>query len=192
MRRRLRRKFYLWCISSLAAAVAADLYCDARLEPAWADEAPPLQAAVMATYLVKFGPFIEWPPSSFPSSSTPLTICVVGELLSRALDEAASGQRDGDHPIAVRHIATAAVDMPCHILFADGSPQQVAGALSAVKGKPVLTVTDQHDAASQKGIINFVIADNHVRFEIDPTQAVQAGLSMSSQLLSLAVNMRGR
>jgi hypothetical protein len=154
-------------------------------------EGPPLRAAVMATYLVKFAPFVDWPPSSFASASAPLVICIVGEALGGAADQAAAGQADDQHPVVVRHIAMARADSPCHILFTEGMPQQSVGeALAAVGGKPVLTVTDQPESATRKGIINFLVKDNHVRFEIDQEQAVQAGLRLSSQLLALAVNMR--
>jgi len=156
-------------------------------------EGPPLRAAIMATYLVKFSPFVEWPPDAFASASAPLVICVVGDPLGRAIDEAASGQTDNQHPVIVHHIAAARPDAACHILFTEGTPQQpVEQGLAAVKGKPVLTVSDQPAPAAIKGIINFVVEDNHVRFEIDQAQAAQAGLRLSSQLLALATNVQRR
>lgn len=72
------------------------------------------------------------------------------------------------------------------MLFAAGS--SVDTALDAVRGQPVLTVTDLPPAAPHKGIINFVLQSNHVRFEIDGGEATRNGLRISSQLLALAVN----
>jgi len=55
---------------------------------------------------------------------------------------------------------------------------------------PVLTVTDSIDALDAKGMINFVVADNRVRFEIDDAAARRSGLVISSKLLSLALSVR--
>ncbi len=58
-------------------------------------------------------------------------------------------------------------------------------------GAPVLTVTDGATDPAAKGIINFVIADDRVRFEIDNSAALADGLTISSKLLSLAVHVTG-
>jgi hypothetical protein len=43
-----------------------------------------------------------------------------------------------------------------------------------------------------KGIVNFVIVDDRVRFEIDDAEAARRGLRISSKLLSLAVSVKPR
>ncbi len=64
-----------------------------------------------------------------------------------------------------------------------------AGDPAGVHG-PVLTVTDLPAGAAHKGIINFVVEDNHVRFEIDNRAANESGLRISSQLMALAIGGR--
>jgi len=138
-----------------------------------------LELEIKATYLVKFGGFVVWPDSVFASPTSPLVICTAGpDPFDGALDRAASGQTVAGHPIEVRRIGAASSDAGCEMLFA-GDPAGVHG--------PVLTVTDLPAGAAHKGIINFVIADNHVRFEIDDRAAKEHGLRISSQLLALAV-----
>jgi len=56
----------------------------------------------------------------------------------------------------------------------------------------VLTVTDSMTDPRSKGIINFVIDNNRVRFEIDNRAAAENGLTISSKLLSLAISVRPR
>jgi hypothetical protein len=56
---------------------------------------------------------------------------------------------------------------------------------------PLLVVTSQA-AEGHKGIINFVIRDDRVRFEIDDAEAARRGLTISSKLLSLAVSVKPR
>jgi hypothetical protein len=159
---------------------------------AWGQDSP-VEIAVKATYLVKFAAFVEWPATAFESPSGPLNICIVGTPLAGVADQAAVGQAVGQHPLAVRHIAAATRASGCHMLFSAGVPQQsVDQAVEAVRGEPVLTVTDQPPAAAHKGIINFMLQSNHVRFEIDDREAARDGLRISSQLLALAVNQSTR
>ena len=77
-------------------------------------------------------------------------------------------------------------------MFAAGSQKQsVADDLDKVRGSPVLTVTDGA-GPSTRGMVNFVLKSNRVRFEIDEASAAQSGLMISSKLLSLAAAVRPR
>jgi hypothetical protein len=153
-----------------------------------------LALAIKATYLYKFASFVEWPPSVWQTSSSPVVLCVAGDdPFGSLLDEAVAGQRVGSHPIIVHRLPVVTRNSGCEILYVAGSPAQpVADALAVVRGTPVLTVTDSERNGGAKGIINFVILDNHVRFEIDNGAAAENGLAISSKLLSLAVHVRPR
>jgi hypothetical protein len=154
-------------------------------------ETPPLELAVKATYLYKFAPFVEWPATAFATPSSNFNLCVVGDdPFGDVLDRAVAGQQAGDHPIVVRRSARAAPG--CHILYAAGSSAQpLREILDAVRGTAVLTVTDQRQD-SAKGIVNLVVQENKVRFEIDDRAAMDSGIAISSKLLSLAVRVRPR
>jgi hypothetical protein len=170
-------------------AWGALLYCLLSAAAAWGQESQ-LETAVKATYLVKFAAFVEWPANAFETTSSPLSLCIVGAPFGGLADEAARGQVVGQHPLVVRHVAAATHPSGCHILFTAGSAQQsVDAALAAVGHDPVLSVTDLPQTAAHKGIINFELQNNHVRFAIDDREAVQSGLRISSQLLALAVNV---
>jgi hypothetical protein len=164
------------------------------LAPASAEEGGRLERAIKATYLYKFAPFVEWPKTALGSPGSPFVICVLGaDPFARVLDEAVAGQRLFGRPITVGRVSAVAANSGCQILFAGASPtQSVAAALAAVRGTPVLTVTDSEDNEGAKGIINFVIEDNHVRFQIDDAAAAANGLVISSKLLSLAVAVTPR
>jgi hypothetical protein len=174
----------LWTVVWLVACAA--------LHAAWSQSAS-LEYAVKATYLHKFAPFVEWPnpAAEFPGGS--FTVCVVGnDPLGPLLDRAVSGQDVAGRPIAVRRLARVTGNPGCSVMFATGSDaQSVADALAAVRGMPVLTVTDGATDPAAKGIINLVIADDRVRFEIDNSAAAASGLTISSKLLSLALHVNG-
>jgi hypothetical protein len=151
-----------------------------------------LAYAVKATYLCKLPAFVTWPAGTQTGGA--FALCVVGQdPFGSLLDRAAEGQTVQQQPIVVRRYPTVANNPACQLIFVAGSSSQsVAATLATVRGAPVLTVTDgQRDPASS-GIINFVLADDHVRFEIDQGSAAQNGLVISSKLLSLATAVRGR
>ena len=152
-----------------------------------------LEYAVKATYLYKFIPFVEWPPSAAAPSSS-VHLCVLGnDPVGDMVDRAAAGLRVDDRTIVVRHLRAIDRHSGCHILYVTGSEtQSVAQALASVRGTPVLTVTDAAQEQRVKGIINFVVRDDRVRFEIDNEAAAENGLVISSKLLSLAVYVRPR
>lgn len=153
-----------------------------------------LEYAVKATYLYKFAPFVDWPESAFPSPTSPLVLCVVGDdPFGAVLDRAVGGQHLAEHPIVVERMATYAPGRVCHILYAMGSDLQPAGEVVALaRGRPVLTISDAARGSAVKGIIHFVVQENRVRFEIDDRAAAENDLRISSKLLSLATSVRPR
>jgi hypothetical protein len=149
-----------------------------------------LEYAVKAAYLPKFVPFITWPEGTFESPNAPVTICVLGnDPFGGKLEQAAGGMKSGDRAIAVRYLP--APDASCQMVFL-GKDDVAEGTLDAMKGRPVVTVTDS--GLKARGMISFLIDANHVRFDIDAAAAAQDGLAVSSKLLGLAhaVKQRGR
>ena len=167
----------------MAAAVAL-----AAPPPALADTT--LETAVKANFLYKFGPFVEWPPRAFPAPNSPLVICLAGEdPFGSVLDDAVRGQAMAGRPVIVRRLTSTQAVGACHILFVGRSKGQGEAFLKAALGQPVLTVTDQSRGVSG-GIIQFVLKDGRVRFDIDADAAQAAGIPISSKLLGLAVSVR--
>jgi len=63
--------------------------------------------------------------------------------------------------------------------------------LKAVDGRPVLTVSELGHG-DPGGVIQFVLRDGRVRFDIDPAAATANGVTISSKLLDLAISQRKR
>jgi hypothetical protein len=75
----------------------------------------------------------------------------------------------------------------CHLLFICPSEKKtVSEIIDFVKNQGVLTVADTQEFLEAGGIVNFVIEDNKVRFDINLTASEKAGLKIRSQLLRLA------
>lgn len=152
-----------------------------------------LEYAVKAAYLPKFAPFITWPQGTFASATAPVNICVLGsDPFGGRLDQEAGTLKAGDRPVTVRHLTEPDPGVSCQLLFlgVGNDPALVDGTLDAMKGKPVVTVTDS--GLKAHGVISFVIEANHVRFDIDDAAAAQDGLTISSKLLGLAHAVKQR
>lgn len=176
-----------------AAGVAA---ANAVQLPRQASPAPPaisLEYAVKATYLYKLAPFVNWPPEEFASPDVPFRICVVGDDPFRGfLADAVVGRRFGTHAFEVLRLDALTADAGCQIAFIGQLPvQTMRQALAAVDGKPVLTVVDSA-TPDEQGIVQFVIRQGRVGFEINIAAAARNHLTISSKLLSLALKVNSR
>lgn len=169
--------------------------------PGWsaAADGDSLEYGVKAAYLTKFGIYVEWPAAAFAAADSPLVVCIAGDdPFGATLDAAAAGQRIDAHAITVRRIKTVARDSGCHILYLGGlDVARAAQMLDALRGAPVLTVSDARNNGSGAsgigpGMINFVIKDNRVRFNVDEEAAAASGLTISSKLLGLALGVKAR
>lgn len=151
-----------------------------------------LEYAVKANYLYKFADYVTWPADAFPANEA--VLCLAGDdPFGRTPEGVVTGKRIGGRAIVIRRIEAVTPDAGCHVLFTRGSARQsTAAALAAVSGKPVLTITEASNFGAGGGIINFVLRDNRVRFEIDQQAAAVNGLEISSKLLALAVTVRPR
>jgi hypothetical protein len=163
------------------------------LVPSAPTRAQSLEYPIKAAFLFKFGEFVQWPADAFEVSGGAINICIVGDSGFAAIvgmavkNETVAGRKVAAHPLA----SIAASD-PCHIAYIGGSEKQsVAEALQAVAGRPVLTVTDESKGPAP-GVIHFVIRNNRVRFAINDKTAAANGLTLSSALLNIAVNVTRR
>lgn len=179
----MRRGRLIW------ALVAGAALAGAAVPPAHA-QGRSLEYPIKAAFLYKFGSFVEWPPEAFASSDAPVNVCVVGrDPFGPVLDRTVRGQTVGARPVAVRRLAAVTPGSGCHIAYLGGSSEQsVSEASRMLADAPVLTVTD-NPRADGAGAIQFTVRSNRVRFRIDLRAASRSGLSISSKLLNLAVEV---
>jgi hypothetical protein len=155
--------------------------------------AQPLATAVKAAFLPKFARYVEWPPQARPASGAPVQLCIIGsDPFGSVIDEAAAGQRIGASPILVRRLASAQGASACHIAFVRGvKGRSTSQLLTALRGLPVLTVTDARDGTA-RGIIHFALTDGRVGFHVDASAAARNKLSISSRLMGIALSVKER
>lgn len=143
---------------------------------------------VKAAFLYNFAKFVEWPPGSFADASSPLRICVLGQdPFGQELRRVTNEKIVNGHELQVTQLVDVQLARTCHILFIAASERaQLKRIFEGLRGADALTVGDSKGFAELGGIINFVMENNRVRFEVNHKAAEQAGLKISSKLLSVA------
>ncbi len=155
-----------------------------------AQQSRPEEYQVKAVYLYNFGRFVEWPAAAGNDES--LTICILGhDPFGAVLDATLSGEAIGNLKLAAKRIPTLRDATSCRILFISSSEaSRIREILARVEKSPVLTVSDMPGFTANGGMIQFVLKENKVRFEVNLAAAEKAGLSFSSQLLKVATDIR--
>jgi hypothetical protein len=173
-----------------ALAAAASLLVIAAPTPRQAQQQAAYSAdEVKAAFLYHFGTYVRWPA---PAANRPLTIAVLGAApVAKQLAAYLPGRTINGRPVEVRPIERVEDVSADEIVFIgaefNGRLAQLIGTLG---NRPVLIVTDAADGLAAGAMVNFQLVDERVRFEISLTKAQDAGLMLSSRLLSAAMRVQ--
>jgi len=149
----------------------------------------PTESQVKAAYLYNFGKFVRWQADR--AAATSLEICILGkDPFGAVLDSTIAGESIDGRKIVVSRLAKAQDASHCNILFVSLSEENRIGAvLSAVERLGVLTVSDIPHFAERGGMIEFVAREGKIRFEVNRAAAERAHVTLSSELLKVAVKV---
>jgi len=149
---------------------------------------------IKAAFLYRFENYVEWPPQTFAAADSPIVIGVLGaDFLADELTRIVVGRDVGGRPVTVRKLRRGDALAGLHVLFIGHSEDgALSNLLAATKGQAVLTVTESDTRSSPASVINFVIAEDKVRFDITLEPADQGNLKISSRLLAVARKVIGR
>jgi hypothetical protein len=149
---------------------------------------------VKAAYLFNFGKFVRFTPSSADNNRQSFDICIVGvDSFGHTLDELTVNEQLDGRPVRVLRLKTAADASGCAIVYISPSEgNRVKNDLDALRGQPVLTVSDADNFLQNGGMIQFLIQAKHVRFAVNLDAVRNARLSLSSELLRVALAVNGK
>jgi len=152
----------------------------------------PTDYDVKAVYLYNFGRFVEWPPNSAAAKTDAFTICVLGEdPFGPTLYTTFARETIGGKAVVTKRVASPKEAVNCQILFISSSEdKQLNKIMESLDKAAVLTVSDMPQFSQHGGMIQFILEGNRVRFEVNLTATQNAGLTLSSELLKVATNVR--
>lgn len=145
------------------------------------DTAPP---DLKAAFIFTFALFTKWPAGNPPG---PVTVCVLGDPTVAE----AFGRIKGDRQIDGRDATTVYLETArnltaCRVLYIGGDSARDSRVLDAVAGAPVLTIGDGEQFARLGGIAGLFMDGGRMRFAVNTSSVMRAGLVLSSRLLGLA------
>jgi hypothetical protein len=150
---------------------------------------------IKAGFIYNFANLVQWPSISFSEANSPIVIAILGEdRFGTTLDRMLQGKKSDGHPFVIKRfrsvselVKSVANPRECQILYVGSSAlPQSSEAIRVVKGLPILTIGEIPGFATSGGIINLVLEDNRIRFEVNVQAAKDADLNISSRLLALA------
>jgi len=146
----------------------------------------PLEYQVKAVYLYKLLKFTNWPEINGSLEKTFLKIGILGDTpLMAGLSELKAKNPDFN-PKIIR--LDSIEKLPSlHVLFVSESENlNRKEILAALKGKRVVTFGEEEDFLKNGGMINFLLKDGKVKFDINLREFSSSGVQLSSRALKAA------
>ncbi|HEY9199127.1 MAG TPA: YfiR family protein [Gammaproteobacteria bacterium] len=184
--RLVRRMPRMACILLFAGLVAWG-QCPANPE----EDAATLETRLKAVSLFKFASYVDWPEQAFPDPAYPITIAVMdGEAIVSELTRMVAGRTAQGRPVRIKRVHAGEAVTGVHILFVGADEAGKLERMADVaRMHSILTVTDFTGGLARGGVINFVLAERRLRFEIALDTAQKSGLKLSSRLLDVALRV---
>lgn len=143
-----------------------------------------------AAYLYNFAQLTDWPAQAIGEGD--FTICVSGQDEVIEALVGMSGRLVQGRVLKSMRIRQASDAAQCHILYVgDGSGPRGGRMVDHLRGKPVLTVTDDQSVAGESAMLRIVPDGKRLAFEVNLDPAAQSKLKLSSKLLRLASRVIG-
>lgn len=146
---------------------------------------------VKAAFIYNFVKFIAWPDGKAINSQSKIDICVLGDS---GMQQTGSVFKEASTPKLALNLVEEktprAVAGHCHVVFiATSEEAHINDILAALRGQPVLTVSDMDNFVEHGGMIGFVMKDNKVKIAVNTKAVTSANLRVDAQLLEIAAKV---
>jgi hypothetical protein len=150
------------------------------------------EEAVKAAFLFRFGGYVDWPPAALAGAQFVIAVLddepVAAELARLVPNRTVAGRA-----VLVRPISNLKQLHDAQLLYIGPSHrEELRTLIGAVSSRPVLVVTDEAGGLDAGATVNFMLIDQRVRFEISLDSATRSGLRIGSELLAVAIRVRGQ
>lgn len=142
---------------------------------------------VKAAFLYKFPAFVEWPER--PPAAFVIAVADAEDVASE-LARLSEGRDILGRPVMVKPLRKGESAAGAQVLFVGRESARLAELARSVAGTPVLVVSESPGALDQGSLVNFVLLEGRVRFEVALDSAERNGLRISPRLLALATRVR--
>ncbi|MEK6761418.1 MAG: YfiR family protein [Nitrospirota bacterium] len=145
-----------------------------------------------SAFLYNFAKFVEWPTSIFSTSSTPLTICVLGNDPFGSSLEAIAEKTIKGRALVVKRLRSVGGAKDCQMLYVSPNElTQTAEIVRTLQKAPILTVCDVESCAQEGIMVNMRMVENRVQLDMNLDAVQRTPLKVSSQLIKLTRIVKG-
>ncbi len=142
-----------------------------------------------AAFTYNFAKFTQWPQARIEQQST-WKICFIGKQYRDSFMALSTKKIDSQSISPIELTETNQVDQ-CDAIFIDSNYRELTRRLFlAVHDKAILTVSDISGFSAQGGMIEIIEQDQRLYFKVNQQALEKAGLTISSQVLKLAVEVK--
>lgn len=167
----MRKRLYavllavLWCASKAYAGVVSEY-------------------ELKAAFLVNLSLFVEWPAAV----GSPLAICVLGEDPFGTSLKKFDNRLVGRRVVKVRQVTDSLAVNDCNMVFVTkGAVASLPQLMQLATAGKMVTIADGPGLAEKGAMINMLLRNDKIRFEVNLSAAKRSGVELSSQLLQLAI-----
>jgi hypothetical protein len=141
-----------------------------------------------AAFLYNFARLVDWPDNTFQNTSDPFRLCLIGDDPFAQALQSIQNKKVRGHPLIIQRFMHLNNVKQCQILFISRSEKTHLSSILAITNfNPILTVSELAFFAEHSGHIRFFLNnDNKLSLEVNLNAIKQAGLIISSRILSLA------
>ncbi len=137
--------------------------------------------------IYKLTKFVEWPEKTAEQSDS-FGICLIGmDAFGPIIDVLKKRNVDGQ-PINIRRIDyTDKVDENCSLVYINVPDRAGLGSIiRKLQNRPILSISEHKEFIEMGGIVQLILSNNRMAFNINYDSSVKAGLSIAAPLLELA------
>lgn len=176
------------CNIRLIAALVAALFLavGGLAPPAAFARVSAAEATLKVGYIYNFMKFVDWPSKVVGQD---YIVCILGSNPFGAIVESLDSKKIRERAIRVVTGITLEHAKYCHVVFVSRSEAgRLTPALIYLRRLPVLTISDIEGFSDKGGIIELITDynNNEIGFRISRSSAENAGLQVSSKLLSMS------
>jgi hypothetical protein len=148
---------------------------------------------VKAAFIFHFAQLVDWPPEKPTGTDNSLVLCTLGEdPFQGMLEGTVAGKAIGNRILRIRHLGEPQEMQACQIVFLGrAQSKRIPMLVATLHNAPVLTVGETAGFLDAGGMIDFLLEDNKLRFEVNLDAAESADLKIGSRLLVLAQRVVG-
>lgn len=152
------------------------------------------ESKVKALYIYNLVRYTEWPVEVFEQADSPLNLMIVAsDHIAADLRSVVAGKLVQGRTIKVETTLSKPLANSVHLMFVgDAEKLTMKGWLTEAGIRPILTVAESEGFLGAGGMVSFHMDEGKVKLSVNLKPIKAAGLVLSSRLLAVATEVRGR